>query len=419
LARAQKAEVARTVTTDAAPIVLSPFAVTAESDNGYAATETLAGTRLRTNLKDVASSMSVLTSDFLRDLSATTLEDAMGFLPSTNVLQYSYSNLPGQQGAFDGYNLRFGNGQNFSIRGVSPLGGTGANVASDFFNTQAPNDFYNTESTTVSRGPNSILFGTGGASGSVITSTKRATLTATKTQTSVATDRWGSDRETLDHNQVIVKGRLALRLNALNEDRNEFRSREGQWQKRISFALTAKPSKDTTVSVLQEIWRFDRNQVPLTPWFSNGLLNWVASGRPTVDFVGAGKAWSSAGRTFVDASGKPVPVAAGVATSDGLIHAQKDFDPKNILTQNAGVSNYYLAGLGLNNPLWNLQYQPVIKMTPLTAFLQEQATEEPLILRAFLLMCLFPPPPTSASAPGNIRSMNLGVIGRSSSSSIR
>jgi outer membrane receptor for ferric coprogen and ferric-rhodotorulic acid len=49
-------------------IVLTPFEVSSASDNGYAATETLAGTRLRTNLRDIGASLSILTPEFMRDL---------------------------------------------------------------------------------------------------------------------------------------------------------------------------------------------------------------------------------------------------------------------------------------------------------------------------------------------------------------
>src|SRR4051794_27266929 len=51
-------------------IELSPFVVGAEDDSGYAPTETLSGTRLRTQTKNVASAMSIVTSDLLRDIGA-------------------------------------------------------------------------------------------------------------------------------------------------------------------------------------------------------------------------------------------------------------------------------------------------------------------------------------------------------------
>lgn len=40
-------------------LVLSPFAVQSDRDNGYQATSTLAGTRLNTPVKDLAASISI------------------------------------------------------------------------------------------------------------------------------------------------------------------------------------------------------------------------------------------------------------------------------------------------------------------------------------------------------------------------
>src|SRR5690606_24847476 len=55
---------------DADAVVLSPFTVDASQDKGYRATSTLAGSRINTSLRDVASSISVVTSEFLRDTAA-------------------------------------------------------------------------------------------------------------------------------------------------------------------------------------------------------------------------------------------------------------------------------------------------------------------------------------------------------------
>src|SRR3954468_22378428 len=52
-------------------IQLSPFEVSSRKDTGYQATETLAGTRIRTDLKDVASSIQIITPEFLQDVGAT------------------------------------------------------------------------------------------------------------------------------------------------------------------------------------------------------------------------------------------------------------------------------------------------------------------------------------------------------------
>jgi hypothetical protein len=51
-------------------VSLNPFEVTAEPDAGYAATSTLAGTRIRGELKDISGGVSVVTAQFLRDTTA-------------------------------------------------------------------------------------------------------------------------------------------------------------------------------------------------------------------------------------------------------------------------------------------------------------------------------------------------------------
>src|SRR4051812_18943747 len=60
---------------------LSPFVVSEESINGYTATQTLSGTRLRSDARDVGSAMTILTPDFLDDIGATDITSAFDFVP--------------------------------------------------------------------------------------------------------------------------------------------------------------------------------------------------------------------------------------------------------------------------------------------------------------------------------------------------
>ena len=63
--------------TDDETIGLSPFVVDADEDaDSYRATSTLAGTRVRTDLKDVASAITVVTTQFLQDTGAKSAEDS-------------------------------------------------------------------------------------------------------------------------------------------------------------------------------------------------------------------------------------------------------------------------------------------------------------------------------------------------------
>ena len=80
-------------------LVLSPFVVDASEDaEGYAAKSTLAGTRVRTDLRDVASAISVVTQKFLQDTGATGNESLLQYTPSSEV--------GGVRGNFSGAPLR-------------------------------------------------------------------------------------------------------------------------------------------------------------------------------------------------------------------------------------------------------------------------------------------------------------------------
>src|SRR5687768_13628858 len=61
------------------PIMLSPFEVSSSQDRGYQATQTLAGTRIRTNLADIGGSIQVLTKEFLDDIGATDNESLLQY----------------------------------------------------------------------------------------------------------------------------------------------------------------------------------------------------------------------------------------------------------------------------------------------------------------------------------------------------
>ena len=62
-----------TAPADEEVIELSPFTVSASEDTGYAAKNTIAGTRVRTELKDVGSSISVVTAKRKRSTSRSAL----------------------------------------------------------------------------------------------------------------------------------------------------------------------------------------------------------------------------------------------------------------------------------------------------------------------------------------------------------
>ena len=132
--------------TQESAIVLSPFEVRDDSENGYTATSALSGGRTDTPLKLTAAAISVMTSQFLTDIAATDLQTAMEW--STNFVPQL--DLNQQSGSGHTINLR-NMGSSFQSR--------------NHFMWYVPSDSYNTERYEFSRGPNGVLFGDAGAGG--------------------------------------------------------------------------------------------------------------------------------------------------------------------------------------------------------------------------------------------------------------
>ena len=86
---------------------LSPFTVETSDSSGYQATATLAGTRVRTDLKDLASSISVVTSKFLEDTGATSNETLLQYTTNTEVggIFGNFAGVGNTQGIGEGRNL--------------------------------------------------------------------------------------------------------------------------------------------------------------------------------------------------------------------------------------------------------------------------------------------------------------------------
>src|SRR5688500_12777147 len=68
---------------DETVVELSPFEVKSTQDKGYAASSSLAGSRLNTDLKDVASAISVVTPEFFKDTGATDLKHILVYQTNT------------------------------------------------------------------------------------------------------------------------------------------------------------------------------------------------------------------------------------------------------------------------------------------------------------------------------------------------
>jgi len=261
---------------DEAPIILSPFEVSTERDTGYQATETLAGTRIRTDLKDVGGALSVYTKEFLKDVGAT---------DNATLLQYTTNaEVAGTRGTYAG----LGNGTSVDetatlrapggaqrVRGLASADNT-----RDFFVTDIPWDSYNVDRIDIQRGPNSILFGLGSPAGIVNATTRAAEFSRTKGSIESRVGSYGSVRNSIDLNYVLVPKVLAIRLDGLWNDEKFQQEPAFQDDRRYYGAIRFEPrlfKRDdfrTTIRANYEHGDIKANRpriVPpadsITPWF--------------------------------------------------------------------------------------------------------------------------------------------------------
>jgi outer membrane receptor protein involved in Fe transport len=220
-------------------VVLSPFVLSAEEDKGYRATSTLAGTRIRTDLKDVGSALSVVTEQFLKDTGARNSEDLLVYTTGTEVagLGGNFSSVTGQGQTTlnEAQTLIRPNTQN-RVRGLR-----GADNTRDFFLTDIPWDSYNVGRVDLQRGPNSILFGQGQPSGIINAGLNPASFkNSNKIENRFGS--FGSFRTSVDFNRVLLKQELAVRIAAL-DDSTKFRQDPAyNRDRRLYGALRSDPS---------------------------------------------------------------------------------------------------------------------------------------------------------------------------------
>src|SRR5687768_6112810 len=117
-------------------IKLTPFTVSTDKDTGFAATSSLAGGRLATDLRDTPAAYSVMTREFIDALDITDLDKAAEW-------------ITGNGGAIidNGEGMFFANPGAYSTRGFAATGGT--NGASkpmrNFFKSFISSDSYAVE----------------------------------------------------------------------------------------------------------------------------------------------------------------------------------------------------------------------------------------------------------------------------------
>lgn len=382
-------EVASAPTSGAAPeevVELSPFIVEASEDAGsYSATSSLAGTRLRTNVKDVSSAIQVVTQKFLTDTNSKTAADLLVYTTNTEVT--------GQGGNFtglgDGAVLEDGGFtepvSNTRIRGLAA-----ADNLRDFFLTDIPWDSYNVGRVDIQRGPNSVLFGIGSPAGIINSSVNTAAFDdMNKVEVQVAS--FGTYRGTMDFNKVIMEDELSVRVAGLY-DRIKYKQDPAfrddtrlygaiRWEPKF----LAKNGMRTSIRANYEAGEIKGTKPRATPpmdaispWFeqmNKETFQWqdlndrTTAGLPTYNpYIGAAgqRVWDGQLVTFEDNSSNQDLLFSASAQNYPADQPAENNQPTN--GQYRGVLTYNQIGKNLRLPGWQISPYKAKSLTDTSIF---------------------------------------------------
>ena len=314
-------------------VELNPFTVDASADKGYRAENTLAGSRLNTSLRDTPASVTVYTKELLEDLGLNQIEKLTDYSPSAQMNLQDTAAAPNANNYLGGPNLV----KKIDVRGI------GASQGLDFFKSITVDDSYRIDRYDESRGPNSILFGVGGAGGLINQTSMEASAYRNSGRISYqfGNNNSATNRTEFRLNRVILKKKLGLAVAGVHQENTAWRKPSFQDKNRVFAALTFSPTEKITIRAMGE--RGHENNSLVAPFGAfDGGLAWLdnrnALGVNAVTFTPTAAAPTAA------------QIALGVVTRNGTANATTQryvFIPgSGTLFDSAGT---YLTG-SYNNP---------------------------------------------------------------------
>lgn len=207
--------------------LVGPAYGTVTDSTGYQTEAVGSATKTMTPVRDLPQSITVVTSQQIRDQSMTSIADVVNYVPG----------ITSHQGE--------NNRDQLVIRGNS--------TSADFFlngvrdDVQYYRDLYNVEQLEALKGPNAMIFGRGGGGGVINRVTKEAGFTALR-EVTLQGGSFGNKRFTLDFDQPLGN-KVALRVNGLYEDSDNFRRFVNLERYGINPTLTFVPSAQTKITL--------------------------------------------------------------------------------------------------------------------------------------------------------------------------
>lgn len=260
-------------------VELSPFQVVANT-KGYYSANTMSGTRFNTKLDDLASSITVMTKEQMADFGMLDVNDVFLYVAGTEGTG-TYTDYTLDRNGSLGDNVQNNPTGANRVRGIAP-----ANVSLGNIETmgRVPVDPLSIDSLEVSRGPNANVFGLGNPSGTVNQVPASANLTRNRVSTTLRADSYDGYRTTLDLNQILIKGRLAVRGSAVYQKDGFERKPSGVDTERYNAMIKYQPFRYTTISASLNYYHAYGNRPNALPPRDN-LSYWINQGRPTWDPV--------------------------------------------------------------------------------------------------------------------------------------
>jgi catecholate siderophore receptor len=225
---------------DAAALVPTPLpkvTVTARYEpEGYQANRSRTATKTDTPLLDVPQSVSVITSDLIRDQSMQSLADVARYVPGAGMAQGE------------------GNRDTIILRGNAST--------ADFFldgvrdDIEYFRDLYNVDRVEVLKGPNAMIFGRAGAGGVVNRVTRQAQWDSQR-EVTLQGGSWDNRRATFDLGDGL-SDTFAARVTGMYEDSDSYR--DGVELERVGVNPTAAIhiGADTQLRLSYEYYDYDR-----------------------------------------------------------------------------------------------------------------------------------------------------------------
>jgi len=194
---------------------------------GYTVPAIESASKTSTPLLDVPQSVSIVTSELMKNQLMTSVADVVRYVPGVTSHQ--------------GENNR----DQVIIRGNSSSADFFVNGVRD--DAQYYRDLYNLERIEALKGPNAMIFGRGGAGGVINRVTKDAGFQSLR-EFSLQGGTYDNKRLTVDLDEPL-NAKVAFRLNAMLENSNSFRQTVGLERSGLTPTLTLLPGTHTTMTV--------------------------------------------------------------------------------------------------------------------------------------------------------------------------